>query len=33
MLAFLGANPIEKIDAAFKARYEKGIQAYLNLND
>ena len=33
LLAFLGANPIEKIDAAFQARYKKGIRAYLDLND
>jgi phosphoglucomutase/phosphomannomutase len=33
LLAFLGANPIEKIDDAFKARYKKGIRAYLALNE
>ena len=33
LLAFLGANPIEKIDAAFRARYQKGIRAYLQLGD
>jgi len=33
LLAFLGANPIEKIDAAFQARYKRGIRAYLDLND
>ena len=32
-LAFLGANPVQKIDPAFKARYEKGVMAYLALND
>ena len=31
LLLFLGANPVEKIDAAFKARYMKGIRDYLNL--
>lgn len=31
LLVFLGANPVEKIDAAFKARYMKGIRDYLNL--
>ena len=31
LLTFLGSNPIQKIDEAFKARYDKGIQVYLNL--
>lgn len=31
LLVFLGANPVEKIDAAFKARYMAGIRDYLNL--
>jgi len=31
LLVFLGANPVEKIDAAFKARYMTGIRDYLNL--
>jgi phosphoglucomutase len=31
LLAFLGANPVEKIDAAFSARYGEGIRAYLRL--
>ena len=31
LLAFLGANPVEKIDAAFRARYDKGLHDYLNL--
>ena len=31
LLVFLGANPVEKIDAAFKARYNAGIRDYLNL--
>lgn len=32
MLAFLGANPIEKVNKAFQAKYEKGILEYLDLN-
>ena len=32
-LKFLGANPIEKIDKAFKARFDSGIEAYLDLNN
>jgi phosphoglucomutase len=32
LIAFLGANPIEKIDAAFQARYQKSIRSYLDLN-
>jgi phosphoglucomutase/phosphomannomutase len=32
LLAFLGANPIEKIDAAFKARYKADIRAYLSID-
>ncbi|MEJ2282991.1 MAG: phospho-sugar mutase, partial [Desulfobacterales bacterium] len=32
-LKFLGANPIEKIDNAFKARFDSGIEAYLDLNN
>jgi phosphoglucomutase len=31
MLAFLGANPVQKVDKAFAARYGDGIMAYLNL--
>jgi phosphoglucomutase/phosphomannomutase len=31
LLAFLGSNPIQKVDEAFKARYGKGISEYLNL--
>jgi phosphoglucomutase len=31
LLTFLGANPVEKIDAAFSARYGEGIRAYLRL--
>jgi phosphoglucomutase/phosphomannomutase len=32
MLEFLGANPVEKVDEAFKAKYEVGILEYLGLN-
>ena len=32
-LKFLGANPIEKIDKAFKARFDSGIEEYLELNN
>jgi len=31
LLAFLGSNPIQKIDKAFKARYQMRISEYLNL--
>lgn len=31
LLAFLGANPLEKIDAAFKDRYGADIRGYLDL--
>jgi phosphoglucomutase/phosphomannomutase len=31
LLAFLGANPIEKVDNAFKAKYKIGIREYLKL--
>jgi phosphoglucomutase/phosphomannomutase len=31
-LQFLGANPVQKIDQAFAARYEKGVLEYLELN-
>jgi len=31
LLAFLGANPIEKVDTAFQARYAQGIRDYLDL--
>ncbi|MCU0560188.1 MAG: phospho-sugar mutase [Desulfobacterales bacterium] len=31
LLAFLGANPVQKVDRAFAARYGKGIQEYLGL--
>ena len=32
LLNFLGANPIEKIDKAFSAKYKMGILEYLDLN-
>jgi phosphoglucomutase/phosphomannomutase len=31
MLKFLGANPVQKIDNAFKARFGAGIRDYLEL--
>ena len=31
-LQFLGANPIEKVDKAFKEKYKKGILEYLGLS-
>jgi phosphoglucomutase len=31
LLSFLGANPVQKVDKAFAARYGKGILAYLEL--
>jgi phosphoglucomutase/phosphomannomutase len=31
LLKFLGANPVQKVDNAFKARYGAGIQNYLGL--
>jgi phosphomannomutase len=33
LLLFLGANPIEKVDNAFKEKYGKGILEYLDLNE
>ena len=33
LLAFLGANPIKKINKAFKARYDSEVLQYLNLDD
>ena len=33
MLSFLGANPITKVDKAFKEKYKAGILAYLGLSD
>ncbi len=33
LLVFLGANPVEKIDNAFKEKYKTGILEYLNLPD
>ena len=32
MLKFLGANPVEKVDEAFKAKYRVGILGYLDLD-
>ena len=32
LLDFLGADPVEKVDEAFKAKYEAGILEYLDLN-
>ncbi len=31
LLEFLGANPIQKVDNAFKAKYSKGIVEYLDI--
>ena len=31
-LQFLGANPVQKIDPAFEARYDKGVMEYLGLD-
>jgi phosphoglucomutase/phosphomannomutase len=31
LLKFLGANPIQKVDTAFKARFGTGIQDYLGI--
>jgi hypothetical protein len=31
VLKFLGANPVQKVDKAFAARYGTGIQEYLGL--
>ena len=33
LLSFLGADPIKKVDDAFKAKYSMGILSYLGLND
>ena len=33
LLKFLGANPVQKVDNAFKARFRESIFAYLNLPD
>ncbi len=32
LLAFLGANPVQKVDRAFAARYGQGILSFLNLS-
>jgi hypothetical protein len=29
----LGANPIEKVDEAFKAKYQAGIREYLDFGE
>jgi hypothetical protein len=31
MLQFLGADPVEKVDRAFQARYRQPLKKYLNL--
>jgi phosphoglucomutase/phosphomannomutase len=31
LLKFLGANPIEKVDKAFRAKYKEGLREYLKL--
>ena len=31
LLLFLGANPVEKIDKAFRAKYQAGVIEYLDL--
>ena len=31
LLQFLGANPIEKIDTAFREKYGEGVMEYLGL--
>jgi phosphoglucomutase/phosphomannomutase len=31
LLAFLGADPIEKVNAAFKEKYKEGLSVYLDL--
>ncbi|MCU0591309.1 MAG: hypothetical protein MUC57_07540 [Desulfobacterales bacterium] len=31
LLSFLGANPVQKVDKAFEARYGAGISTYLEL--
>jgi len=33
LLTFLGANPVQKVDNAFKARFGEGIRDYLNLTN
>jgi len=33
LFTFLGANPVEKVDNAFKARYGSGILEYLEINE
>ena len=31
LLQFLGTDPVQKIDPAFEARYDKGVMEYLDL--
>jgi phosphoglucomutase/phosphomannomutase len=31
LLSFLGANPVEKVNNAFREKYKTGIMAYLEL--
>jgi phosphoglucomutase/phosphomannomutase len=33
LLLFLGANPVEKIEKAFKEKYKTGVLEYLDLAD
>jgi len=33
LLLFLGANPTEKVDKAFRAKFNMGIKEYLDLNE
>ena len=33
LLNFLGANPIQKVDKAFEEKFNRGIEAYLDLNN
>lgn len=33
LIGFLGANPIEKVDEAFKAKYQAGIRAFLDFGE
>ena len=33
LLLFLGANPIEKVDKAFREKFNMGIKEYLDLNE
>ena len=33
LLLFLGSDPVEKVDTAFKDKYKKGILDFLNINN